>query len=148
MEGQRNSSSFAQKLIVAKSTRIRSLRQHVKECGQIFACDNLGCPKSFNAEGELTRHLRVCGGDPCPCGHVVHSMNHFVAHQTACKVSFFFDFSFIRTKRLIVSSSTLFLAFHQYPCEGQELPLYSGERRQAVSDAEAAGRETPPDQSC
>ena len=65
-----------------------SLRHHVKDCGQIFACDNPGCSRSFNAEGDFSQHLRVCGGDPCPCGYGAHLMNHFVVHQTSCKVSF------------------------------------------------------------
>jgi len=72
-----------------------SLRQHVKECGQIIACDNPGCAKSFNTESDLSQHLRICGGDPCPCGYVTHLMNGFVVHQTTCQVSFFFDLSFL-----------------------------------------------------
>jgi len=78
----------------------KHLKQHMKDCGQIFTCDNPGCPKSYNAEGELSRHLRICGGDPCPCGYVTSLQATFVAHQTTCKVSFFFDFfsfSFLQT---------------------------------------------------
>ena len=43
-----------------------SLRQHVKDCGQIIACDNPGCAKSFNTESDLSQHLRICGGTHVP----------------------------------------------------------------------------------
>jgi len=88
------------------------LKRHVKDCGQIFACDNPGCSRSFNSEGDFSQHLRVCGGDPCPCGYGAHLMNHFVRHQTTCKVSFLVLLFPSNPKRLIVSSSTLFLALH------------------------------------
>jgi len=79
---------------VYKNKNKNNLRQHVKDCGQIFTCDNPGCAKSFNTESDLSQHLRVCGGDSCRCGYVAHTLRNYFQHQTICKVSFLILFSF------------------------------------------------------
>ena len=96
---QRNSSSSAQKINCGKVYKNKQhLRQHMKECGQIFACDNPGCSKPFNTESDLSQHLRVCGGDPCPCGYEAQILYNFVEHHTRCKVNFFLTFLFLSFK--------------------------------------------------
>jgi len=95
-----------------------SLRQHVKECGQIFACDNPGCAKSFNTEGDLSQHLRVCVG-----GFMSLWISDFFASNFRCapdnmQGQFFFDFLFsssfdFKPQKINSSLSTLFLALHQ-----------------------------------